>query len=302
MKKILLLTFCFTTIIFTSCYKKSLITENVSQTANSSEETSAPVEYPKSIVALSPAAVEILYEVGAGFQIAAVTEYCDYPEAAKTKPVVGGFDGSTLSIEKILSFEPDFVYLTDGMHNFLIEPLTQYKIPYYLSKASSVKDIENEVLEIGKITGHEQHAKAVVDKMEKELKEAQNKSSKNHPTVYYEVWNAPYMSVGNTSFINDVIKLAGGTNIFEDISDPYPIVSEETIISRNPEIILIPASSGLSKKDFQTRKGWETMTASKLYTYIIVDDNILSRPSPRVTSYVKYLNDYFARDLNKWDY
>jgi len=302
MKRILIISLCFTSIIFASCNKKSAESNNVSQTTKTNIESQAKTEYPKSIVALSPAAVEILYAVGAGLQISAVSQFSDYPEEAKSKPVVGGFDGNTLSIEKILSFEPDFVYLTDGMHNFLIESLNQYKIPYYLSNPSTVKDIENEVLEIGKITGHSQHAKSVVDKMEKELKEVQKKTSKEPPKVYYEVWNAPYISVGNSSFINDVIKLAGGKNIFDDISDAYPIVSEESIISRNPDIILIPASSGLSYSDLKNRNGWESITALNLKTDLVVDDNILSRPTPRITSYILFLNDFFSTELGRWGF
>ena len=185
------------------------------------------------------------------------------------------------------------------MNNFLIEPLNKYKIPYYLSNPKTVKDIETEVLEIGKITGHSQHAKAVIADMEKDLSSVTT-STKN-PTVYYEVWNAPYMSIGSSSFINDVITLAGGKNLFADIQDAYPIVSEESILSRNPDIVLIPKSLQLSPKDFISRNGWESITASKMYTYKIVDDNILSRPTPRVTSYIKSLNYYFSKDLDKWD-
>lgn len=295
MKKILLITLCFTTIIFSSCKNKE---KNVSQTNPNTENTQEKNEYPKSIIGLSPASVEILYAVGAADQISAVTEYSDYPNAAKSKPIVGGFDGNTLSMEKILSFEPDFVYLTEGMHNFLIEPLNQYKIPYYISNPKTIKDIETEILEIGKITGHYENAKSVVSNMENEISDVSKKNKM--PKVYYEVWNSPYMSIGNNSFINDVITVAGGQNIFNDLSEAYPIVSEETIISRNPEVILIPASSGLTVNDIKNRNGWENTTASKYDLIFIVDDNILSRPCPRITSYVAYLAKYFPEDPSKW--
>lgn len=298
MKKILLISLCLTTFIFTSCKNKNVSQATTSTNSSEKIEHQNKTEYPKSIVALSPAAVEILYAVGAGPQISAVSQYSDYPEAVKSKPIVGGFDGNTLSIEKILSFEPDFVYLTEGMHNFLMEPLNQYKIPYYLSNPKTVKDIENEVLEIGKITGHSEHAKSVVKKMEDDLATINPKN--RNPRVYYEVWNAPYMSVGNTSFINDVISLAGGINIFNDLSEAYPIVSEESIISRNPEVILIPASSGITEKDLENRNGWDNTTAVDHGIIFVVDDNILSRPTPRITSYIIYLSKYFPEDPSKW--
>lgn len=245
-------------------------------------------DYPKSIVALSPAAVEILYAIGAESQISAVSDFCDYPEAASAKPVVGGFDGKTLSIEKILSFQPDFVYLTNGMHNFLVEPLTQYNIPYYISNSNSIEQIKNEILEVGKLTGNSKMAAEVVEKMNATLTAVESKE--NSITVYYEVWNSPYISAGSSSFINDVIACAGGKNIFDDISDAYPIVSEESILARNPQVILIPQSSGLDAEAIKNRSGWDKLDAVKNSAIFIVDDNLYSRPGPRIASCITNLS------------
>ena len=244
--------------------------------------------YPKSIVALSPSAAEILYAVGAGEQVSAVSEFTDFPEEAKAKPVVGGFDGKTLSIETIMSFKPDLVYLTDGMHNFLIETLESNGIAYYLSKGDSIASVEKEILDIGKITGHEKEAEKVVDGMEKKLKKAADANAKKGTAlkVYWEVWNAPYMSAGEASFINDVIKAAGGENIFSDLPEAYPMVSEEAIISRQPAVILIPASTGLAASAVGQRNGWADIPAVKDAKVFVVDDNVYTRPGPRVADVV----------------
>ena len=228
--------------------------------------------YPKSIVALSPSAAEILFAVGAGDQVSAVSEYTDYPAEAAAKPVVGGFDGKTLSIETIMSFRPDLVYLTEGMHNFLIETLESNGIKYYISKGDSIASVEQEILDVGKLTGHDKEAKKVVDGMEKKLKKVAKKSAAP-VKVYYEVWNAPYMSVGTSSFINDVIVKAGGENIFGDLTDAYPMVSEESIITRQPAVILIPSSSGQEPSSVGLRKGWADIPAVKNAKVFVVDDN-----------------------------
>ena len=147
---------------------------------------------PKSIVALSPSAAEILFTIGAGDQVSAVSDFTDYPPEAKSKPVVGGFDGKTLSIETIMSFKPDLVYLTEGMHNFLISTLESNGIAYYVSKGESIASVEQEILEVGKITGHEKEAKKVIDNMEKKLKKAATAQKGGAAVkVYWEVWNAP---------------------------------------------------------------------------------------------------------------
>lgn len=271
---------------------------------------------PNSIVALSPSAAEILFAVGAGEQVAAVSDFTDYPPEAAEKPIVGGFDGKTLSMEKILSYKPDLVYMSDVMHNYMIEQLNSYGIKYYLSTANSIAGVEKEILDIGEITGHTEQAKKVVLQMEEKIQslnyphrnadyqngnvDYQNENlnyqtgSENYPAggapkLYYEVWNVPYMSVGAQSFINDVISAAGAQNIFSDVNDAYPIVSEESIISRQPEIIIIPASSGVSVADIKQRAGWQTIPAVQNNKIYIIDDNIYTRPGPRIADVVQEL-------------
>ena len=114
-KKISVVLLMLTLATSLSAKAKKTITKKIKKNAKTVEQTS---QYPKAIVTLSPSAAEILYAIGAGDQIAAVSEYTDYPPEAASKPIVGGFDGKTLSIETIISFEPDLVYLSEGMVSF----------------------------------------------------------------------------------------------------------------------------------------------------------------------------------------
>ena len=282
-----------------SAKSKKTITKKVKKNAKKTEQT---VQYPKSIVTLSPAAAEILYAIGAGDQIAAVSAFTDYPPEAAEKPVVGGFDGKTLSIETILSYEPDLVYLTEGMHNFLIEPLDSYGIKWYLSNATSITAIEKEIIDLGELTGHQEEAAMVVAQMAEKLSKAyvpaaaktdddEVEALDSSIKVYYEVWNAPFMSVGSTSFINDVIVNAGGKNIFDDLTDAYPMVSDETIIARAPDVILIPMNNGVSVEDVKARAGWDSIPAVANDRVYIIDDNVYSRPAPRIADVVLDLSE-----------
>lgn len=262
-----------TILLFTGCNKK----------------TAENAAIAKSIVALSPSATEILFAIGAQDQIAAVSEYSDYPEAAKEKPVVGGFDGNTLSMEKILSFQPDLVYLTEGMHNFLIQGLEDNNIPYYISNATSVQAVYDEIKDIGKLTGHEKEAEIVITEM-KRTATGLKAADAEKVTVYYEVWNDPLMTVGNTSFINDIISAAGGKNIFDDLSDGYPVVSEETLISRQPDVILVPAGNWISADSVKARAGWDSIPAVKNNRVYVIDDNVYTRPGPRIATAIAELS------------
>ncbi|MBO4628724.1 MAG: ABC transporter substrate-binding protein [Treponema sp.] len=280
-----------------SAKAKKTITKKIKKSAKTVEVT-----YPKSIVTLSPAAAEILYAIGAGDQIVAVSQFTDYPPEAAEKPIVGGFDGKTLSIETILSYEPDLVYLSEGMHNFLIEPLDSYGIKWYLSNATSITAIEKEIMDMGELTGHQDEAAQVVAQMAEKLSKAYVPAAA--PTeddevealdstikVYYEVWNAPFMSVGSTSFIHDVIVNAGGKNIFDDLTDAYPMVSDETIIARAPDVILIPMNNGVSVEDVKARAGWDSIPAVANDRVYIIDDNVYSRPAPRIADVVLDLSE-----------
>ena len=285
-----------------SAKAKKTITKKIKKSAKTAEQ----VQYPKSIVTLSPAAAEILYAIGAGDQIAAVSAFTDYPPEAAEKPVVGGFDGKTLSIETILSYEPDLVYLSEGMHNFLIEPLDSYGIKWYLSNATSITAIEKEIMDMGELTGHQDEAAQVVAQMAEKLSKAyvpaattaeddEVQALDSTIKVYYEVWNAPFMSVGSTSFINDVIANAGGKNIFDDLEDAYPMVSDETIISRAPDVILIPMNNGISVEDVKTRAGWDSIPAVANDRVYIIDDNVYSRPAPRIADVVLDLSELLSK-------
>lgn len=269
-------------VLFTGCTKKVSV---------ASDGTA------RRVVALSPAAGEILFAVGAGEQVVAVSEFTDYPPEAAALPQVGGFDGKTLSMESILSFKPDLVYMSDVMHNFMIPQLEEYGIKYYLSKADSVEGVMKEILDIGELTGHKDKAKEVVEGMKGDFdklnqrKNQLNQLTKDGANVYWEVWNSPYMSAGSSSFINDVIKSAGGKNIFDDLQDAYPIVSEEAIIKRSPDVILLPASSGVSVEQVCARKGWEEISAVVNKRIFIVDDNVYTRPGPRITDVVLEISE-----------
>ncbi len=265
---------------------------NASGAAGDQATLRGGADIPQRIVTLSPAATEILYAIDAGNQIAAVSEFSDYPPEASGKPLVGGFDGKTLSMEKILSFKPDFIYMTQGMHNFLIDQLDSYGIAYYLSQGDSIEAVLKEIVEVAEITGHEGAGAALAEKIREECDSVYKFDSS--VSVFYEVWNSPFMTAGTKSFIHDVITKAGGINIFADLNEPYPIVSEEAIIARGPEVILLPASNGISADDVKARAGWQDIPAVKNSRIYLINDSVYSRPATRIGECVQNLNELLA--------
>lgn len=245
------------------------------------------------IVSLGPSATEILFAIGADKQLVACTDFCDYPAEAKTKASVGGFAANSISLESIISYEPDLVYLFSGMHDSLIKPLQDMGISVYVSKAASVDDVKKEIIEIGTITGHSAEAEDVVKEMNLLLAEARNKSAEakkngSSPLIYWQVWDDPLMTAGKNSFINDIITLAGGINIFGEENSDYPIISDEAVIAAKPQFIFITKASD-NYSVTNNKIMFYAMKKDSGVSVHYVNDDKFSRPGPRCAEAVQDL-------------
>lgn len=245
------------------------------------------------IVSLGPSATEILFAIGADKQLVACTDFCDYPAEAKTKASVGGFAANNISLESIISYEPDLVYLFSGMHDSLIKPLQDMGISVYVSKAASVDDVKKEIIEIGTITGHSAEAEDVVKEMNLLLAEARNKSAEakkngSSPLIYWQVWDDPLMTAGKNSFINDIITLAGGINIFGEENSDYPIISDEAVIAAKPQFIFISKASD-NYSVTNNKIMFYAMKKDSGVSVHYVNDDKFSRPGPRCAEAVQDL-------------
>ena len=241
------------------------------------------------VVSLSPSGTEILFALGLNDKLVARTDFCNFPEEAKKIDSVGGFDGKSFSIENILSFNPDFVYLTNVMHNHLVNTLESLGIKVYLSDVNSIEDIYKEITEISKLFGIEKIGKQYVEKMSLELNNIKKDDIKK--TIYCEIFNSPFLTCGKNSFINDIIEYAGGKNIFDFLESSYPQVSEEIIIMTNPQIILAPDYSETDLEKIYYRNAWQNIDAIENKKVFSVSGDIFTRPGPRVVEAVKLLKE-----------
>ena len=239
------------------------------------------------IVSLGPSATEVIFAIGAQDLLVARTDLCDYPPEAKNIPSVGGFAGNTLSLESIISFEPTLVYLFAEMHEGFVKPLQDLGIQVYRSNATSIEAVKNEVLDLGKLTGHEKQAQKVVKEMEEKISQTEKMykakaADGKLPTVYWEVWHSPMMSCGKNSFMGDIIAKAGGKNIFADEEQAYPMVSEEAVLLANPDFIFYSGDGMGGGKPSELLK-------AKGGIYYMGDDDSFVRSTPRCADAVEKL-------------
>ncbi|MGC8797234.1 MAG: cobalamin-binding protein [candidate division WOR-3 bacterium] len=231
-----------------------------------------------SCVSLVPSITEIIYALDGGGLLKGNTNQCDYPAAARQVYKVGDFQAPDL--ERIIAVKPAVVFATLPVHARLIERLREMKVRVYVSEPKSIADVFAEIESVGAILGMELKARWLADSLRQCLSMLPNFT--DTPRVYIEIASAPLMSVGRRTFLNDLIKLAGGKNIFEFIEQPYPVVAPEDVARKDPEVILI-MHPGTSRIEVQQRVGWQTISAIRSgRVYDGLDESLFFRPGPRV--------------------
>jgi iron complex transport system substrate-binding protein len=247
--------------------------------------------YPQRIVSLAPANTQILFAVGAGDKVVGVTKYCNYPYnfsawiAAGNMSSIGSYYKP--AIEPIVDLNPDLVLAALGSSD-AADQLRSLGYNVLTLNPIDINGVLDNILLVGKATNHTADATTLVNSLQQRIDVVVNdvKNATTKPKVYDEIYSDPYTSVGNATFINGLIKLAGGQNIFENETNAYPKVSSEAIITQNPDIIIFPSSMGQdifwgSFADVSNRPGWNTITAIKNQTMYIVNADMINQPGPR---------------------
>jgi iron complex transport system substrate-binding protein len=240
------------------------------------------------IVSLSPTMTEDLFAIGAGPQVVAVDDQSNYPkEAPRT-----ALSGLTPNVEAIAAYHPDLVVVSYG--GPFVSQLEKLGITVRNEPgAENLAQAYEEIRDLGRLTGHEQKAKAVVHSMEVQLKKAIQSvpKTKRHLRLYHEL-DQTYYSATSATFIGRLYRLFGFRNI-ADAADTahtgYPQLSAEYILAANPQIVVLADSKccGQSAVTVAARPGWQTVAAVRNHRVITVNDDVASRWGPRVVQFAR---------------
>lgn len=250
---------------------------------------------PARIVSLAPSITEILFAVGAGPQVVGVTQFCNYPPEADALPEVGGFTAKTISVEAIVDLTPDLVLAGSAAQQPVVEALDKLGIPALVFDPTSFEEVYADIQQVGYATGHVAEADGVVAAMRGRVKAVTDTvatiPAEERPTVFWEVFDEPLMTAGPHTFIGQMLDLAGATNIFADATEDYPQISAETILARDPGIILGPTSHAdkLTPELVAARPGWGELSAVKAGRVYLLDGDTTSRPGPRLADALEEL-------------
>jgi len=239
---------------------------------------------PQRIVSLDPSITEILFALGLNNEMVGVTDYCDYPEQARTTPKVGGYINP--NIEAIALLEPDLVVTTLKTNTpRLIQQLEDFGITVFVLDPKKIEDIFENISALAKLTYREERAREIVGALKERLQEIKRKvAGISRPGVFLEVGVNPLISVGPGSFAHDLIEIAGGRNVTGQSSSRYRRYTLEEILLADPEVIIICSMTsndpGLAQKRWWKR--WANISAVRNGQIYVIESNLLTRPGPRI--------------------
>ena len=212
------------------------------------------------------------------------TRWGVHPPAARRIPDVG--DGIRPSLEAVLAREPDLVILYDGETNRESrDRLRRLGVSTLALRHDTLEDLRRTIIRLGGIVGCPDGGRALADRISADLA-AVGRAVQNLPRVrvYYDAWADPPMTTGGGSFIDSLLAVAGGDNVFGDLEPAAPRVSLEAIVDRDPDRILVSvAREALDRRpDIATRHGWERIPAVGAGRISTLDRDVVSRLGPRV--------------------
>ena len=250
--------------------------------------------HPQRIISLAPSNTEILFALGLGDRIVGVTNYCNYPPEATTKPSIG--DYNTPNIEEIIAKEPDLVLATE-VHETTIAQLESHGIPVIGLFPKSMDEILTAITLVGEITGQENEAASLVDDMQKRIEAIMDKTSQlseaEKPRVFYIFWHDPIWTAAAGTFEDALIEIAGGINIAHDLNG-YVDISLETVIMANPEVIIAGVGMGTGEDSslqfVHTESRLQDVDARLNDRIYSTNMDIVGRPGPRI---VDALEEFF---------
>jgi iron complex transport system substrate-binding protein len=240
------------------------------------------------IISLAPSNTEIVFAVGAGAQMVGRDEFSDYPEAAKALPSIATGMGK-LNTEAVVALQPDLVLAAEITPPDQVETLRGLGMTVFV--VINPKDFEglySNVVAVGTLTGHAPEAQGLADELRDRVTAVGQTltAATTTPRVFYELDGTdptkPWTS-GPGTFLDLLIRAAGGTNVGAVLASQFAQISSEELVRQDPQVMLLGDTAyGTTVEGVSARAGWESMAAIKLKAVYPFDDNLVSRPGPRM--------------------
>lgn len=237
---------------------------------------------PQRIVSLAPSVTELLFALGVGDKVVGVTRWCNYPAAARKLPKVGDV---SLSEEQIVVLRPDLIVGDGALERPFLDRLAKLGWPVLAVRPQRVAEVARALSLLGRATGvpeaGEKAARQYRERLAKLSAEGARLARRPGGPVRTFVWLDPdgLYTAGPGTFLDELITLAGGRNIAGEARTPWPLLSEETLLLADPEVIVV---TPFSPEAVRKKPRWQGITAVRAGKVYQVDPDLLSRPGPRL--------------------
>jgi iron complex transport system substrate-binding protein len=263
---------------------------------------SAESHSPLRIIPLAPNLTEIVYGLGLGDQVVAVTQFSDFPEAVQSKPRVGSF--WQLNLEAIVGRQPDLVLALGFPQQLdLARRLRRMHVPVQTFNIEDFNDLLSAIEGIGRITERPLQAAAMVSSLQEDLVAVQEKiHDARRPRVLWSIQREPLRVAGRKTFVNWIIENAGGTNAIGPTLHQYPPVGAEQVLACQPEVIIeqLMVKQDPTEQLKQARVFWQRydrLPAVQSQRIGVLDDDLVARMGPRIVMGVRATAEIFHPDL-----
>ncbi len=241
---------------------------------------SQPVER---IVALSPSSTEMLFEMGVGTRVVGTVEWADFPEAAKAIPRIGSYAG--INIEALVALRPDLVVAwKSGNKEADLQKLEALGLNLIYVDPKTMDSVAGSMEELGAAAGVPEAGKAAAQRFRERYQALKGKYADANPVrVFYQLSYDPLRTVGKGSWVDALINDCGGNNVFGKASAHYPVVAFESVIARDPEVIIMSSHTNVVNSKEALWSEWPSVAAVKSGHLVPVNSSALLRSGPRAT-------------------
>ena len=230
---------------------------------------------PQRIVSLNPTTTELLFALGAGGRLVGRSTYDLFPAEARQVADLG--PALRPNVETVLGAHPDLVLLYGSNDNRAsAQKLRAAGINTLSLKIDSIAQFQRAITLLGNVLRDSARAAAVRDSITHTLDAVRAATaSLSRPTVFWHIWDAPPITIGRGSYMNELTEIAGGKNVYADVAAPSPTVSIEDVVKRNPDFMLAgPEGSRTLRSDAR----WQQVPAVRQGRILVLDTLVVGRP------------------------
>lgn len=252
---------------------------------------------PKRIISIAPSNTELVFALGKGSLLVGRTDFCDFPAEAKQIESVGSLFPP--NYEKIVSLKADLILMMGGNEPERTKLINDYKQTVFVVQPNNFEQLYAGIKNLGVILNAQPAAEKVVTDMQSQVKAVTDKVAKatTKPSVFYPTWTDPLMTAGSETFLDDIIRLAGGTNAAADVKG-FTTYSMEKLQATNPDF-LVTGSKDVTDK-IKADKAWAGFKAVKENKLVQVpDNNLVTRPGPRIVQGLQWFAETLHPEVMK---